>query len=156
MADDDRLNPDADCFKPPAIPTEVHCIHCGHEYESYLIEWRTMRDERGREMGFWCCPVEGCDGAGFGFDILPTDPEYIGEDGQPMFCFDDDEWDEEELDEFEADLDEDADALIDPSPPPFPPSPDFPTGEAADPPDKRRNRTDPPPFPDIDDDDIPW
>lgn len=98
----DPLDPDSDCFKPPAIPTEVHCLHCGKEYESYLIEWRVQRCRDGKMRGFWCCPTEGCGGAGFGFDLMPIDPEYVGEDGEPFWSFDhgvgeawDDEWDDE-------------------------------------------------------------
>jgi len=32
-------------------------------------------------LGFWCCPIPGCDGIGFGFDILPVDPNYRDERG---------------------------------------------------------------------------
>lgn len=91
----DPLDPDADCFKPPAIPTEVHCLHCDREYESYLIEWRIKRSPDGERHGFWCCPTPGCGGAGFGFDILPTDPEYVGEDGEPFWSFDGEKDDQE-------------------------------------------------------------
>lgn len=87
----EQPNPDTDPFRPPAIPTEVCCLHCGREYESYLIQWQEERDERGRVHGFWCCPTPGCDGKGFGFDIFPTDPEYCGEDGEPMWTLDGDE-----------------------------------------------------------------
>jgi len=85
----DPLNPHTDCFKPPAIPTEVCCLHCGREYESYLIEWRVETTGDNHKHGFWCCPTPGCDGRGFGFDILPTDPEYVGEDGEAMYEVDD-------------------------------------------------------------------
>ncbi len=74
-------DPETDPFRPPAIPTEVGCLHCGQEYESYLIEWRVETDANGKEAGFWCCPTSGCDGKGFGFDILPTDPTYQDERG---------------------------------------------------------------------------
>lgn len=99
----DPLDPDADCFKPPAIPTEVHCLHCNREYESYLIEWRVKRCHDGTLHGFWCCPTPGCGGAGFGFDLLPTDPEYVGEDGEPFWSFDEDEDDEEQWEDAELD-----------------------------------------------------
>ena len=36
---------------------------------------------RGKTQGFWCCPMPGCDGIGFGFDIFPVDPEYRDERG---------------------------------------------------------------------------
>ncbi|MGD0897094.1 MAG: hypothetical protein ABR915_04615 [Thermoguttaceae bacterium] len=82
----------SDPFKPPAIPTAVHCIHCGQEYESYLMEWRIEEGSDGQQHGFWCCPVDGCDGRGFGFDIFPTDPEYRDENGG--WVYDDVEEDE--------------------------------------------------------------
>ena len=75
----DPLDPDGDSFKPPDIPKLVHCIHCGSEYESYLIEWRIETDHGGKPHGFWCCPVDECDGRGYGFDIFPIDPEFHDE-----------------------------------------------------------------------------
>lgn len=90
MAGSKRPDPDADPFRPPAVPTEVQCIHCGRDYDSYLIEWREELDADGKVHGFWCCPMPGCDGKGFGFDILPTDPEYRDERGG-WVAFDDDE-----------------------------------------------------------------
>ncbi len=94
----DALNPDNDPFGPPAISTVVHCIHCGEEYDSYRIEWRVERDADGQVHGFWCCPMPGCGGMGFGFDIFPVDPEYRDENGELMWCSDDE--DEFEDDEF--------------------------------------------------------
>jgi hypothetical protein len=96
----EALNPDNDPFGPPAISTLVHCIHCGEEYDSYKIEWRIERDSDGQPHGFWCCPEEGCDGKGFGFDIFPVDPEYRDENGELMWFGDDDE-------DFDDDDDED-------------------------------------------------
>ena len=96
------LDPDADPFKPPAIPTEVACLHCGREYDSYLIEWRVETLHDGSQHGFWCCPTPGCDGRGFGFDILPTDPEYQDERGGWVM---DDEEEEEDGDDEEEDFD---------------------------------------------------
>jgi hypothetical protein len=98
----DPLDPDADSMKPPAVPTEVFCLHCQREYESYLIEWRVETDAHGRPHGFWCCPTPGCGGRGFGFDILPTDPEYQDENGG---WFSDDEGDECDDGEFDDDFD---------------------------------------------------
>ncbi len=80
MADDPTLDPNTDPFRPPDIPTEVCCLHCGREYESYLIYWQEEQVD-GKPMRFWCCPTPGCDGKGFGFDILPTDPNYRDEHG---------------------------------------------------------------------------
>ena len=104
MNDQAMPNPDDDCFKPPAIPTEVHCLHCNQEYESYLIHWVEERRD-GEVTGFWCCPTPGCDGKGFGFDILPTDPEYQDENGG-WFYDDEDDDEDDELDE-EDELEED-------------------------------------------------
>lgn len=102
--------PEDDCFKPPAIPTEVHCLHCHREYDSYLIEWREFTNGKGETHGFWCCPVPSCDGKGFGFDIFPTDPDYVGEDGQPMWQWCDDEEDdiEDDIDTAELEITDDA------------------------------------------------
>jgi hypothetical protein len=102
----DPLNPDNDPFGPPAISTAVHCIHCGEEYDSYRIEWRIEHEADGQVHGFWCCPMRGCDGKGFGFDIFPVDPDYRDENGELMWCSDesdeeDDEFDDED-DEFES------------------------------------------------------
>jgi len=108
------LDPQADCFRPPSIPTEVGCLHCGQEYNSYLIEWRIETTREGKKRGFWCCPTEGCDGVGFGFDILPVDPEWEDPDGRDMgWCMDDEDEDFEEYDD-EAELesfDEDGETL---------------------------------------------
>jgi hypothetical protein len=81
MAHYDPLDANADPFRPPTIPTLVACLHCGQEYDSYRIEWRVRRDAEGRLHGFWCCPIPGCGGLGFGCDILPVDPEYRDERG---------------------------------------------------------------------------
>jgi len=75
------LDPEGDPFKPPAISIEVGCLHCQEVYDSYLIEWRVKTGSDGKQHGFWCCPTPGCDGAGFGFDILPTDMTYQDEHG---------------------------------------------------------------------------
>ena len=98
---EDSLNPDNDPFGPPAISTVVHCIHCGEEYDSYRIEWRVERDLDGQAHGFWCCPMPGCDGKGFGFDIFPVDPEYRDENGELMWCSDDEDEDDDEFEDDE-------------------------------------------------------
>ncbi len=88
---------DSDPFHPPKTPVEVHCLHCGREYESYLIYWEERETKDGMR-GFWCCPTPGCDGLGFGFDIFPTDPEYRDEEGNLMWCQDEGDCEEEGLD----------------------------------------------------------
>lgn len=97
-----KPDPDSDCFRPPAVNTEVGCLHCQQVYDSYRIEWREGADADGRPWGFWCCPVPGCDGKGFLFDIFPTDPEYRDEDGRLVYTYDDDD---EADEEFDTDLD---------------------------------------------------
>lgn len=91
-------DPRSDPFAPPEISTEVCCLHCGETYDSWQIEWRMMPDNEGGEHGFWCCPIPGCNGMGFGCDILPTDPHYRDERGG--WVYDDDaEWSESDDDE---------------------------------------------------------
>ena len=70
------LPPEAleDCFRPPPEACMVECIHCGNEYSSDEIVWRSETDLDIK--GFWCCPVPGCDGKGFQFDIFPLDTEW--------------------------------------------------------------------------------
>lgn len=87
-----------DVFHPPTIPTLCQCLHCGEEYESYLIQWNTDRLIAGR-FGHWVCPTEDCDGVGFGFDILPIDPDYVDEYGNRVWSEDDDA---DDLDDVEA------------------------------------------------------
>jgi hypothetical protein len=98
------LDPDTDPFRPPAISTIVHCIHCNQEYDSYRIEWRVSTDHEGQPAGFWCCPIEGCDGKGFGFDIFPIDPNYQSEDGNMMW-FDDSDGEEDEFEDGDGEED---------------------------------------------------
>jgi len=81
-----------DCFRPPNEPCEVWCVHCGQRYSSSQIVWRRHPDGQG----FWCCPMPGCDGVGFRFDILPVGG-YVDDDGQWVESgwVDDDEDDED-------------------------------------------------------------
>ena len=95
---DDPLDPQGDPFGPPEVSIEVECLHCGEQYDSYRIEWRVTTDADGKQHGFWCCPTPGCGGMGFGFDILPTDPDYQDERGGWVWC-DDEDSDEDDLDE---------------------------------------------------------
>ena len=78
MIMESALPPEAmdDPFKPPAEPVTVCCLHCGQEYSSDLIVWRIGPTGQG----FWCCGTEGCDGAGFSFDIFPLDSGMFDDD----------------------------------------------------------------------------
>jgi hypothetical protein len=93
---------------PPKQSVEVHCIHCGNVYMSDQIRWKP--DPKGPDGGWWVCPIDGCDGAGFCFDIYPTDRDVAAQFG--VHIFDDDEEDDDE------DFFDDAD---DPAPPADPP-----------------------------------
>ena len=73
-----------DCFRPPDEPCQVQCLHCGHQYSSADIVWRETADG-----GFWSCPIDGCGGAGFQFDIHPIDSTLWS---------DEEDFDEDELD----------------------------------------------------------
>lgn len=91
-ADDPRRRDDP--FAPPTQVCECHCLHCGRTFSSEDI-WlqRVINDPRGR-TGFWMCPTPNCSGAGFTFDIFPTDPDHPANEG---WLFDDE--DEDELSE---------------------------------------------------------
>lgn len=106
---DDPTDPAGDPFYPPAVPTLVGCLHCGEEYESFLIEWRVDTNADGERQGFWCCPTPGCSGKGFGFDILPVDPEYQDERGGWVTFDEDDDDDLEEADDELEVQDDDSD-----------------------------------------------
>lgn len=58
------LQGDVDPFGPPSPPVFVECLHCKKKY---------MSDQMRSRDGLWCCPVPGCDGAGYGFDIHKVD-----------------------------------------------------------------------------------
>lgn len=105
----DPLDPAADCFRPPVLSTLVGCLHCGEVYESYLIEWRIERDGDGRQFGSWCCPISGCVGRGFGFDIFPIDQDWTDENGERMWDDDDDDYDDDDDDDYDDESDQDDD-----------------------------------------------
>ena len=92
----DPLDAAVDPFHPPEISTLVGCLHCGLEYDSYQIEWRIQTNVDSKPHGFWCCPTPGCGGMGFGFDILPVDPDYQDERGG--WVHDDDDTEDAEPD----------------------------------------------------------
>jgi hypothetical protein len=99
----DKFN---DPFAPPKVPCVVCCIHCGSTYDSWRIVWRDMPGEA--ISGAWCCPIPGCEGVGFRFDIHPVDPKWEAQHGvEPVHA----EYAEDVSDEawsFEDEEDEDA------------------------------------------------
>ncbi len=98
----------SDCFAPPAEPCECYCLHCQRVFMSDGIWFQEVINARDGFKGFWMCPTPNCDGAGFTFDIFPTDPDHPANSG----WYDDE--DEEEFGEEEAD---NADAEYDPEEP---------------------------------------
>src|ERR1700733_6607648 len=86
-----------DCFGPPEVPCECHCLHCGRVFMSDGIWFQKVIGSRDGFTGFWMCPTPNCDGAGFTFDIFPTDPEHPANVG----WVDDDEDDEDEEGEWD-------------------------------------------------------
>ena len=113
-----------DPFAPPKVPCLVCCIHCGSTYDSWRIIWRDMPGEAIE--GAWCCPIPGCDGIGFQFDIHPVDPDWEHSDSDAPFRANaaleaieeedddderewllDDEFDEDDEDAFDEEEDED-------------------------------------------------
>ena len=117
-----------DHFAPPEQPCECRCLHCGRVFMSDGIWFQKVINDPGGFDGFWMCPTPNCDGAGFTFDIFPTDPDHPANEGwvscddeeeeeDEEFCADSDsppeeDWDPEEaryqaLDEFLGDEDDD-------------------------------------------------
>lgn len=82
--------PDQEFMGPPSTPAEVECIHCGKRYSSVLIWWEPVSESKP-DRGFWRCPTPDCDGAGFLFDIWPTDPNYRDDEGNKVFYQGEDE-----------------------------------------------------------------
>lgn len=89
-ADDPRRDPMA----PPPVPCECWCLHCGRTFMSDQIWFQRVIGDPDGFPGFWMCPTPNCGGAGFTFDIFPTDPDHPANEGW-HYC-DDEEGDEEE------------------------------------------------------------
>ena len=92
-ADDERRR--NDCFAPPKDPIECYCLHCQRTFTSDQIWFQRIVGRADGELdGFWMCPTNNCSGAGFTFDIFPTDPDHPANAG----WFDDDDDDEGDYD----------------------------------------------------------
>src|SRR5947209_7277370 len=86
-----------DGMAPPRVPCECWCLHCHRTFMSDQMWFqRVIGDPQGFE-GFWMCPTANCGGAGFTFDIFPTDPDHPANEG--WHYFDDDADEDEELEE---------------------------------------------------------
>src|SRR5687768_9723414 len=62
-----------DQMAPPMEPCECYCLHCGRTFMSDGIWFQRVIGSKDGFEGFWMCPTPNCDGAGFTFDIFPTD-----------------------------------------------------------------------------------
>ena len=108
-ADDERRQ--KDCFAPPREPCECYCLHCRRTFMSDQIWFqRIIGDPMGLE-GFWMCPTPNCSGAGFTFDIFPTDPTHPGNEGWSYDDDDEPDGEDEEYDEEFLDLGNDPDVV---------------------------------------------
>ena len=105
-ADDERRRHDP--MAPPKEPCECYCLHCNRVFMSDGMWFQRVINAKDGFEGFWMCPTPNCDGAGFTFDIFPTDPDHPANAG--WHSTDDDEDDDEdkegERDEAEYDADE--------------------------------------------------
>src|SRR3954469_20743284 len=91
-----------DPMGPPKEPCECWCMHCRRTFMSTQIWFqRVIGDPRGFH-GFWMCPTPNCSGAGFTFDIFPTDPTHPANAG----------WHSTDEDEEELLFDEDGDPIL--------------------------------------------
>jgi hypothetical protein len=108
----DGRSPDPnDPMGPPAEPCECWCMHCRRTFMSGEIWFQRIINDPGGFNGTWMCPTPNCDGAGFTFDIWPTDPEHpINK--ECVFCDDSDD-EEFEEDEYLADDCSGGDGLAD-------------------------------------------
>lgn len=93
-ADDPRRREDQ--FAPPAEVCECYCLHCGRVFMSDQIWLQRVVGDKSGFGGFWMCPTPNCGGAGFTFDIFPTDPDHPANEGWFDDEEDDDEYDPEE------------------------------------------------------------
>lgn len=67
---------ESDQFAPPAEPCECFCLHCRRTFSSTGIWFQRIVGGSTDGDGFWMCPTPNCEGAGFTFDIFPTDPDH--------------------------------------------------------------------------------
>ena len=92
------FDPMDDPMAPPREACECWCLHCRRTFVSSEMWFQRVIGARDGFTGFWMCPTHNCSGAGFGFDIYPTDPAHPANEG---WIDDDDEdyTDDEEFDD---------------------------------------------------------
>jgi hypothetical protein len=93
---DEPFDPMDDPMAPPREPCECWCMHCQRNFMSNEMWFQKVIGAKDGFEGFWMCPTPNCSGAGFTFDIFPTDPAHPANEG---WHYDDDveEFDEEEF-----------------------------------------------------------
>lgn len=74
-------DPRKDHMAPPEVPCECFCLHCRRIFMSDQMWFQRVVNARDGFPGFWMCPTPNCGGAGFTFDIFPTDPDHPANDG---------------------------------------------------------------------------
>ena len=85
----------SDSFAPPPQPCECHCLHCGCHFSSTEIWFQKVLNDPQGFAGFWMCPTPNCSGAGFAFDLFPTDEAHPANAGWHDDDEDDDDTDDE-------------------------------------------------------------
>lgn len=110
-ADDPRRK--KDCFAPPTEPCECHCLHCGRTFSSEGIWFQKVINDPQGFAGFWMCPTANCSGAGFTFDIFPTDPAHPANEGWHTFDDEDEDDDHKFIDDDDDDDSPDAKLIND-------------------------------------------
>ena len=82
-ADDPRRQRDQ--MAPPREPCECSCLHCHRVFTSDGIWFQRIKGDPSGFEGYWMRPTPNCDGAGFTFDIFPTDPDHPANAGWHSF-----------------------------------------------------------------------
>ena len=70
-----------DPMAPPREPCECWCLHCHRTFMSSEMWFQRVIGDPMGFPGFWMCPTHNCGGAGFTFDIHPTDPDHPANEG---------------------------------------------------------------------------
>jgi hypothetical protein len=97
-ADDPIADDRDDPMAPPTEPCECWCMHCRRVFMSTGVWFQRIVGAPSDELqGMWMCPTPNCSGAGFTFDIFPTDPNHPANAG----------WSDDDEEEFVEEDDDD-------------------------------------------------
>jgi hypothetical protein len=99
---DDPYDSHSDPMAPPKAPCECWCLHCRRIFMSDQMWFQKVINDPAGFPGFWMCPTNNCGGAGFQFDIFPTDPDHPANEG--WHTFGDDDSADEEFDEDDSEV----------------------------------------------------